>query len=175
MNATQLETVQDRLVVSLTLAALASLVCALMALNIAELQGAATIVVRAQAPESLERPIFDLGMTFIVAAALAPILVVAIALFRRWSLVYYLAWIVATAMLVFVLSAAAAFTTYRYWREHQAVAQLTFTPRDAGPVRPHAVNGLASTTIDATPIPALLVNARRSSVTSRSMRKWQAC
>jgi glucan phosphoethanolaminetransferase (alkaline phosphatase superfamily) len=125
MNSIELETTRNRPAVCCAIAVLAAAMCALLLLNVAELQSAAMITVRTQAPEASERPALDIGLLLIAAAGIAPVAVLSIALVKRWSLSYYLAWVVATVLLVLVISAAAAFVTYRYWREHQAVAELS--------------------------------------------------
>jgi cytochrome bd-type quinol oxidase subunit 2 len=130
MNSAEVETTRSRVTVCCVIGVLAAAMCGLTLLNVAELQGAVMITVRAQAPEASERPAFDIGMLLIAAGAIAPLLVLSIAFLKRWSLSYFLAWVVATVLLVLVISAAAAFATYRFWREHQAVAELTLHPPD---------------------------------------------
>jgi hypothetical protein len=128
MRSAQSDTTKHQLAISVILTALATLLCAVTTLNVAELQSAAMIVVDARASDASDRPEFDVGGAFIIATAMAPVLVLTLALFRRWSLVEYLAWLLAALMLVLVLSSAAVFSTYRYWRDHQAVSAVVSTP-----------------------------------------------
>jgi hypothetical protein len=128
MNSIEEDTTRKRLVVCCVIAALAAAMCALALLNTAELQSAAIITVRVQAPEASERPVLDINMLLIAAGEIAPILTLLIGFLKRWSLSYYLAWIVAIVLLVLMISAAVAFATYRYWRDHQAIAELVTDP-----------------------------------------------
>lgn len=122
MSVTELETTRNRIAICCIVAGLAAAICGLALLNAAELQAAAMISGRAGAPEASERPALDIGVVLIAMGAIAPVVVAAIAFWKRWSLSYYLALIVATVLLVLMVSAAAAFATYQYWREHQAIA-----------------------------------------------------
>ena len=134
MNPAYVETTRSRVAVCCVIGVLAAATCALALLNATELQGAAIIAVHAQEPEASERPGLDIGILFIAAGATAPLLVLSIAFLKRWSSSYYLAWVVATVLLVLVISAAAAFATYRFWREHQAVAELALHAPDPLPL-----------------------------------------
>jgi glucan phosphoethanolaminetransferase (alkaline phosphatase superfamily) len=139
MSSSQVETTRDRINISCVVGLLAALTCALVVLNVAELQSAVMIIVRAHVPEATGRPVLDVGLPFLAASTIAPLLVLVIAVVKRWSLPRYLAWIIATVMFVFIVSALAAFAAYRYWREHQAVAQLISTTRPLRPPTPHQV------------------------------------
>lgn len=119
----EIESVRNRAVLCCAIALLAAAMFALVLLNVAELQGGVMIVVRAQTPEASERPALDIGVWLILTSAITPLVIILVAFWRRWSLAYYLAWIVATALLLIVISAVAAFAAYRYWREHQTVVE----------------------------------------------------
>ena len=121
-----MESVRTRPILCCTIALMAAAMGMLLVINVAELQSATAIVVRAQAPESSERPALGISLLLVAGAAIAPLTVLSVAFWKHWSLAHYLAWIVAFALLMVVICAAASFTTYRYWRDHQRVAeQLT--------------------------------------------------
>lgn len=77
------DSVRSALVLATVLTLLAAGVNAVVLLNVAELQSAATIVVRSQAPESNVVPVLDIGLLAIAVGALAPVGVFALALARR--------------------------------------------------------------------------------------------
>ncbi len=123
MNEIDMESVRHRPILCCTIAFLAASLGTFIIIDAAELQSAAAIVVRAQAPETYERPVLGIGFLLVAMAAMAPLILMLIAFWKHWSLAYYLAWIVAITLCVATISTAIAFVTYRFWRDHQRVAE----------------------------------------------------
>lgn len=122
------ESVRTRPVLAIVLMVLAAGVNAGLLLNVAELQSAAMIVVHAHSPESDARPALDVGLIAIGVGALVPALLFSVSFARRWSLPDFLGWILVVVLAAVLLTAAAAFMTYRYWRDHQTVEAVVASP-----------------------------------------------
>ena len=121
----------------------------LFLIDVAELQSTATIVVHAQAPETSEAPALGISLAWVAVAALTSLIVLSIAFWKHWSLANYLGWMVVITLCVGTISAAIAFVTYRYWRDHQRVAEQFSAPVTSHPdpgrmVRP--VRGISANT-----------------------------